>query len=231
MRKINKFKLFSKLKPRSIFGKFQRKILNFKRSKWISVKKKFYGLKKRPNFFKNYELQQMRFKSWNRLNKYFLRGLEIKRVIAYLFDNSVAFYSCKKQNSIFFDKKLYTFHFFIKNEFRIDILLWNLNFCSSSYAARTLIHIGEVLINGKLTSPNYCLVKGDIILIKNFDNLQFFQNNARSCELNRRFLSFVEIDYYLGTIVIVKDFSELSYEDGALLLLEFLDSKNLSLNI
>lgn len=231
MRRINKFKIFSKFRSKSLPGRIYTKLLNFKRPKWLPIKKKIYTLRKRANFFKNCELQPIRYKSWTRVNKYFSRGLEIKRALSFLFDNSKNFYSLKKEGSIIFSKKKFLFSFFVKNEFRADLLLWNLNICSSRFSARNLINCGKILVNGKVSKPNRHLLKGDIISFPDFTNVSNFQRTWVSFEQSKKVFSFVEVDYYLGNFVIIKDFSELSYEDSALLLLESWDIKNLALNI
>ena len=48
---------------------------------------------------------------------------------------------------------------------------------------------------------------------------------------NKIFLTFVEIDYYTKTIVVLKDYKELSVEDLYLLITEYIDLKNFSYNL
>ena len=47
----------------------------------------------------------------------------------------------------------------------------------------------------------------------------------------KKFLTFVEIDYYTKTIIILKDYKELSLEDLYLLVTEYLNLKNFSYNL
>ena len=62
------------------------------------------------------------------------------------------------------DEKSYLIYKFVKNEYRLDLLLYTLNFFTSIYQARQNIKNGLVLVNNKpITSERITLIKGDQI--------------------------------------------------------------------
>jgi ribosomal protein S4 len=104
----------------------------------------------------------------------------------------------------------------VKPEYWIDILLWKLRFFNSSYEARQQIYNGVILLNNKNILGNVYLKSGDIITFKNFFKLNIELNNKYFLN-NQKIYSFVEIDYYTNTIIIIKDFFELELNDLCLL--------------
>ena len=107
----------------------------------------------------------------------------------------------------------------------MDILLSRFHLFSSSYQARQFISNGFILVNGKQISGNFFLKKGDIVsfnLSKVHENLEFSTlfNNFLNNEL---FYSFVEIDYYTKTLIVLKDLKDLTLDDLNLLITDYFD--------
>ena len=116
-------------------------------------------------------------------------------------------------------------NYLVKPLFRIDILLSRLHLFSSSYQARQFISNGYVKVNEKKVSGNLSLKKGDIIsfnfskIQSNLNFLNFFQRLLN----NNLFYSFIEIDYYTKTIVILKNVGDITVYDLNLLVTDFFD--------
>jgi ribosomal protein S4 len=105
---------------------------------------------------------------------------------------------------------------FLKQFFKIEILLWKLNFFKSTEeAVQNLLH-GKILVNGLKKSPNYFLKKGDIItFVMPMSNVSFLNKDVLNSKafLRRSIYPFVEIDFFTKTIVILKDEQEMSLKD------------------
>ena len=92
--------------------------------------------------------------------------------------------------------------------YRLDLLLYNLNFFASIYQARQSIKNGLVLINNKpFLSENTVLAKGDIVCLLDDKN-----NLPQMIKKELRF-SFLEIDYYTQTFIILKNLNNINYQD------------------
>ena len=105
---------------------------------------------------------------------------------------------------------------FIKNNYRLDILIWQLNLSRSVFESRDLIKRGAVFVNNKsIKIFNRFLKKGDIITLKND-----IQNNNLYKHKKDIILTFVESDFYLNTFIITKNLYELSSYDITCLIQE-----------
>mgnify|MGYP000444855130 CR=1 FL=1 len=99
-------------------------------------------------------------------------------------------------------------------------------------AARQVINNHDILLNGKKVKANVFVTKGDIITFKDTIVEGFEYNKiVERISKDKKFLTFVEIDYYTKTIIILKDYKELSLEDLYLLVTEYLNLKNFSYNL
>jgi ribosomal protein S4 len=97
-----------------------------------------------------------------------------------------------------------------------------LNFFASSYQAREAVNNKQIWVNNKNVAGNYYLKKGDVISL----NTQFLLSAILfNKSLHNFFLTFVEIDYYTKTIVVVKDLNELSLEDLYIVISHYFDLK------
>ena len=111
-------------------------------------------------------------------------------------------------------------HFLIKPKFRLDIILYYLNFFKSISLAYEEIKNKKVYVNNSIVYPNYFLKCGDIITF-NTDITNIIFN------LKYNFCSFLEIDYYTKTILIIKNFDELSENDICIINTKYFEIKKL----
>ena len=201
MRYLNKYKTYTNTSI--ILHRIPSRVLKFKRPKWkrlqLFLNKKSYNSLK--IFYNNFTIKS-KYRSWDKLKTYFKEGLTMKNALNTFFDNSVSlryFKDFLKSKSIKnFNGAFY--HYFLKLNSRLDILLWKLNFFHSSFQASQAIMSGKILVNNKkVFSKNFFIKEGDIISLNLIDNPQL---NSFDSEL---FFSILEIDYYTKTIIITKN--------------------------
>lgn len=241
MRFINKYKSYDKLF--SVFEKFPLRIAKFKSTKWKKIQRlllfksfkknkyskliKAVGLKKKVRFsrkklFFDNLLVKVSLKTWYRVEKYYENGRRIKSILHNMFDKSVLTGHFRKV--LKFSKRAsetqnaYSYTL-LKPEFRLDILLWRLNFFSSSYQASQAIAERKITVNGKLVQGNFFLSKGDVVLF--CSNFKLNTLNVKKVKYKTLFSkvisTFVEVDYYSNSIVVLKDVEDLGKEDLYLL--------------
>ena len=87
---------------------------------------------------------------------------------------------------------------------------------------------GKVLLNQKRPSFNSFLKKGDVVTFPRSLTHENLFSNFQKYTLNHIFFTFLEIDYFTKTIVILKNFDELSPNDFYFLVVEFIRIKNLN---
>lgn len=230
MRKFNKYKIYNV--SRTLIKKTPLRILKFRRPKWVFLQKLLTRKNKQRSLINPFLIKNS-YKSWERVKKYYKKGLQNKNLLYSIYDNSIKFKSFKKKNLKTVLKKNLILNYLIKPQYKIDILLWNLHFFSSIYHARQKISNKQVLVNNVSIKANTMLKKGDIITFKfwNKQNDLFFNTFLKKYSLNEKFFPFLEVDYYTKTIIIVKNFDELSFEDFQILITDFVHLKSLSYNI
>lgn len=198
MRTFKKYKSWSKT---NIGSFFPLRLLKFKKTKWKKIKKSLLRTKN-TSFFYDYTTAIVRTKTWDRVKRYYKNKLLLALKLKQRYD-----YKPQNQGSFLYEKTFYLKNF-IKNEYRIDFLVFILNFFSSVYEARQHIKNGHVLINSQTNrSDNYILSRGDIIVIekKKFKLPQRIKKEFK--------FSFLEVDYYTQTIVILKDLQNINFQD------------------
>ena len=209
MRFLNKYSSYIKIN--SFLKNCPKRLLKFKRTKWKKLQnilnKKFY-LKQ---LYNNNSVSKTSYKTWSKINLNYKEGLMLKKSLYLFYNNSVTTSFYKK---LVFKRKNLTFNssfFFLvlKPLFRIDILLWKLNFCFSTSQAQQFINSKLILINNKTIKSN-CFVKmGDIITFNdNLIDLKLAFNKYIFFEL---FNAFFEIDYFTNTIIVIKDWNFVSF--------------------
>lgn len=247
MRKENKYKIYKV--SGTCLKKFPLRILKFRRPKWGFLQKLLKSNLSSQNIFKQTKyngfskkkikstlidnfLIKKDLKRWSKVKTYYKTGFKYKNVLQNVFDRSIKFSFLKKKSKNLVLKKDLILNYLIYPNFRLDILLWNLNFFASSFQARQAINNSGVLLNGKRIKANSFVTKGDIITFKKTINeMYIFNEIVEKFSKNKIFLTFVEVDYYTKTIVVLKDYKELSVEDLYLLITEYIDLKNFSYNL
>lgn len=230
MRFLNKYKLHEHFASAS--KKLPTRVSKFKKSKWASIKKKLWIRKwtwnlartrrkkyKTPGKFTDF------FKVHIPRRKYYLRNafrikLQTKKYFLSLYDNSI---KIRLNSKIKYKRELLCFHS-TKSLFRIDILLWYLKFFTSSVEARLFLNSKNVLVNNKAVKSNYFIKKGDVISLAHFSEFLELKNSYRNLKAkykkSRSFFPFLEYDYYTNTLIVVKNWHELSYNDLTLIITE-----------
>lgn len=222
MRFLNKYKIHGNFASAS--KKLPLRIVKFNRPKWAKIKNKVVRIKKQP--FVNVLINKLPFKSISRVKKYYKVKLQTKKYISSLFDNTINF----KKNSSFKLKKDLICAYLVKPLFRIDILLWYLNYFSSSFESRQNINSKKVLVNEETIKANYFIKKGDIISLNfrlSFEKSHTYNSIKKKYVPNKMFFSFLEYDYYTNTIIVLKDLKDLTIEDLRLLIEESMKVKNI----
>ena len=228
MRFIPKYKKISKL-DNSLSPRISLRVLKFRRPKWKKVQKGLITTFKGSKSFVNPMILKNSYQHWDKVKNYYRDGIQFKTRVLSMYDNSFTINFFKKE--ILLNKKKTikdTLLFgFIKPEFRIDILLWRLNFFSSSFQARQSINEGEIKLNNKKILGNVFLKKGDIISFSSCKSLSSSNITNIFSKLfnNDIFCTFIEVDFYTQTIVIIKNFEELTADDFSLFLTEYFDLK------
>ena len=223
MRLNNKYTKFAKLNKLPFL--FPQRILKFKRSKWKNCQKRIYFQSKKTLKLKNPLIYRLPSRTVEKVKNYYRDGLTLKNILILFFDQSLTISFFKKELSSKFNKSLkeLLINLFIKPCFRIDILLWKLNFFKTSFFARQYINEGKILINSKRVNSNYFLKKGDIISFKSESIGLFFKFLNSSLQT----YNFVEIDTYLKKIILIKDLKEFSKEDLNLMVQFFFNTNKL----
>lgn len=210
---------FKKLNSFLITNYFQ----NIKRNlifklKFPYIKQKFFFKKNFKNFFFHYNrLSISHYISRSRF--LFKNLLFMKSIVLKYFYGCIKIKSFKKIPKTYFYKDNLIF-MFIKPEFRLDILLWRLQFFKSPYLARfafqkNLININYNLINFSYFLKNHykrCLNGYELISL-NLKLKYFFKRNLNLYIKSLNLCTFLEIDYYLGNIILLKPLSRFSYRD------------------
>lgn len=161
-------------------------------------------------------------KKWERNKDYYKNSLNLQKYYFQFYDYNIAYYSLKK--IIFSQKKIDECDSFLWSifqlEFRLDVLLWRLRFFKSTFEARVFINSNFINVNQKFVKGNYLLKKGDIITFSG--KLKYFENLINS---KRVFFirSFLEIDFYTNTIIILQSPSEISTSEFSFLIKKYFD--------
>lgn len=228
MRLSSKYRIFKK--SNNNLKKFPLRILKFNRPKWKIIQKRLISWRSvRPKFFKHLQIARKSLYFYERIKRSHKVRLILKNNFYKTLDNSVNKSFFKKQ--LFIDKQKKTKKAFLSNfilpQFRIDILLCNLNLFLTSYQVRQSLNNKEIQVNGRCVSGNYFLKKFDIISIKKItpSTLIPFKTIFLNQSKNQYFSSFVEIDPYTKTLVVLKNFQQLGDEDLSLLVSEHIDVK------
>ena len=164
MRLRSKYKNYNQLSQP--FDKFPLRILKFKNTKWKKIQKVLSTSHlNKKKFVENFSIK-VPYKTWEKINNYYKEGHKLKNSIFMLYDKAVSvsyFRSILKNNTLSSTLRNMYLHTLLKPEFRLDILLWRLNFFESSYQARQAINEKKVKVNQKRVAGNFFLSKGDIV--------------------------------------------------------------------
>lgn len=186
--------------------------------KYSYVKRKFFFKKNFKNFF--FHFNRLNISHFISRSRFFFKNLLFMKSFVLKY-----FYGCFKIK--FFKKKFIVSKYknnlismFIKPEFRLDILLWRLYFFKSPYLARFAFQKNLISINLNLVNSFYFLkhhytrcLNGFELISLNFNIKYSFKNNLNFYIKSLNLFTFLEIDYYLGNIIILKYLNTLSFRD------------------
>lgn len=229
MRLHNKYKIYNQAGIIPVI--YHKRLLNFKRPKWQKLQKALRPKTYSSLSFINNLLIKNSFKSWDKISTYYKDGLKAKNNIYCLFDSAISY---KQLDSTLkeYTKNYSTINIVLKNliksEFKLDTLLWRLFLANSSYKARHFINSGQVLVNEKLVCGNFLLKKGDVITFSNgfaYKNASLSACYSNFASIHPTLQTFLEVDYYTNSIVIVKDLNDLGSEDLFLMVSNFYNLK------
>lgn len=223
MRNVKKYKQYSKNKELST--NIPSRILKFNRPKWKFFQKKLDQLNKPSGPFVNSLVRKASDRYWEKTTDYFKDGLQSKRYLINSYDASIKTSFLKKGSEKKRTVKSLLLNFLVKPIYRVDILLSRLHLFYSLYQTRQFIKYGIILVNGKKVDSNYILKKGDLIsfhLKKVHKHLEFKDISTKFLN-NSAIYSFIELDLYTNSLVILKDMNELTQGDLNLLVTDYFD--------
>lgn len=216
MRRIPKYKVYCSTK--TFLVSCSRKVFGFKHSKWHGVKRIFRKSKRRSfyNFSKRSVIQNKMVRYKTSVKYLYL----IRRCFKQFYDNAFTTKFIKKSylrarsHSKFYLLKFFS-HFFVRMEYRLDILLYRLNFFSSIHESRNFIRSGVVTVNSNPTGFGYVVKKGDIIQLNH--NIYLSKEEIKKKLRFKVYVPYAEADYYTNTVVIVKNYFEVCSEELSVL--------------
>ena len=186
------------------------KYLNFIPIRFLMLTKKKNLLK---NFFFDFVSVKSKVNLWLRVRFFYRDRLFIKNAIRKYFDGQFSFSYFRK----LFRKKNQTRSFsisliFIRPEFRLDILLWRLKVFNSVFFAKQAIRKQLVTVNKEYKSFDFYLSQGDIVkfsFMKTYNLKRYFLKYFKIIFIP----SFIELDFYTNTIIILKSFNHFKVND------------------
>lgn len=232
MRKYKKFALVSNFYIYPFF--FNKRVLNFKRPKWLKAQEKILNLEKEittlnilprekptklkpinsllqsnilKNFFFDFIFIKSKIKSWQRLRFFYKEALLMKNVVRKYFDGRFSISFFKK---LFKKAKTRSFiisSIFIRPEFRLDILLWRLKIFSSVFLVKKAIQNKQIVINDISKNFDFFLKQGDCIkvfLLKRANLKVYFLKYFKMVCIPW----FAEVEPYTNSVAILKSFHE-----------------------
>lgn len=245
MRFVNRYKGYEK--TTIVFERFPLRILKFKRPKWKKIQKLiFYSRKNRVirkhirkkllskpksrlfDAFVNY----LDPYTWYKLKNYYANGRKIRSSILMLFDKTLvakSFKKCLGRSKKSFQVDDSYLKMIVRPEYKLDILLWRLSFFRSSYQVCQAINDKKVYVNSICVRKSTCLRKGDVVTFSNsYKQDDLIIRKIRNCFLkSKSILTFVEVDYYSNSVIIIKDLDELGLEDLNLIVKDYHSLKKL----
>lgn len=234
MRQINHYKYYLKTYP-FILKRFPIAISRFYKAKWFQFKTRFQKQfdKKVKWAFKNKRKKRKTKTSfvnvlggvifrrkWYRVKQIFKNKLVLKRLLYIHYSGAIKlkyWHNVQKQshkNRVDFLRS-----FLLQPYYKLDVLLWSLDFFDSSFSAKKALKNNWISLNSRFITGPVFLKKGDIVKVKTSINLKAQKDLYFS---DKHFLPFCEIDYYTNEITIIKDFKELGSNDFPLIIKDYL---------
>lgn len=202
MRAIHKYKIYNKI---SNIPSYPTRILKFKRTKWLRIKKGILR-KQRRRFrisFLNKELIKLNVGRWINMKNVYRHYMLNKRLslVNLNLDRRLQTKLLKVKSSARFYNQIG----------RVDHALFLNKFFSSVFLAKQQIRSKKVLVNNLSLKGPILLKKGDFIVLK--DTSFQFNNINKKISKSYSFNSHIEVDYYLQAFTILKSDKDLTNQD------------------
>lgn len=198
------------------------KVLDFKRSKWLRLKKTGKRIKLRIYDFSKIALSSSRSRKWNKISQVFKRKLLTRRLVKYYLSQNVTFLNLQQK----IRKDLQTENMF-KYLFTLNNLLrYSYQTHNEKYSKNQLFK--KIVFLNDFTSPvtqSFILSKGDLINTKSFQS--DIKENFNKYNRSGKLYPFFQYDPYLQDLVLLKSVSQLSKHDIALSIAEFIELEKL----
>lgn len=210
------------------FKFFPLRVKRFRKEKWAFLKKslnfqfrddtynswrKLVGKRtKKTNKFLHF-LKIKRSYRLNRISRTYKTEQNEKRALNLQYNGAIKNKYRFKQTS--YDTIKHRITFLIKPNYRQDIILWYLNFFENIIVSKFFIKQGAILINNKRIRGCTFINKGDVLCVeKHIPNIK---NLRKKYYKSKKLFSFIELDYYTNTVIIVKSEQELWLSDFSLI--------------
>jgi len=234
MKKLTRYHIF--IRSNFCLPQFPLRILKFKKQKWLalqlklkkSLKTKKIKVKKNKKFktsqplFKNILVTYVPRARWFKLKRAYQTETITKRIFYIYYQKALTRKALRKEtkNSRIGSKGQPEIALLAKPFYRIDILLYFLNFFASVYQAKQFLARGKLLLNATLIKTPVFLEKGNLLTIKSNSctNKLLVSLLRMQKSPKKKVLSFLEVDYYSKSIIIVQGLSNLYINDLALLI-------------
>jgi ribosomal protein S4 len=219
MKATSKYKIYYISKK--IIDQFPKRILNFKRSKWRIFRKRYKTLflRRKRRHFSNYKFRIiLKYQKKIRSKKIYKNSLLAKTQINQMFGHSLNKKNVKKQlyKSNMFISGLNSL--LIKYLFRLDVLLWKVHIFSTIDEVKNFIKRGFILVNNQIVEPTYMLKTGDVIFL-NYKKMSLsIKQILRKFRFIPKIYSFIELNLYIGLIVILYNFENINFKEFSLFL-------------
>lgn len=209
MRLIKKYKIYTKV---SNLLTYPTRILKFKRTKWLRLKKIILKKQKRRRFrirFTNKQIIRLNVGRWFNMRNVYKNIVSNNRLLITKINLDKR--KLKSFENINAKKKLTSFQKFYQQITLVDQALVLNKFSSSLFLAKEQIKSKKVILNDKVLKSSVSLKKGDFLAFKdktfNYKNIKFNQSKTY------RFNTHVESDYYLQSFVVLKSKKDITNQD------------------
>jgi hypothetical protein len=193
------------------------KMKNYKNwSNKANIKLRYLKRIKKTKFFPLKSCSKTRLVKQKKVLKYFRNSLGRRNILKSLYDDILKFHSIKQKKKYFLknDKKTI---YLIKPQFKINILLYFLNFFSSSHETKEFIKKEKIYINNKKIKGKYflsCNVEDIVNIGKNiYIKQNFFKKNNKKKNFYSYISTFTEIDYFSNNLIILQKLKDFNVED------------------
>ncbi len=223
MRRAHKYKTYSRI---DVSPKFPKRLLKLNRPKWNALKEDLKVILADHENFNLIDSDVILGETfgWDRVSRTYKSRLELYSSLSTRFDQSVKIRRLKSYRIVSrFDN--YVKHL-AEGFFKTTALLWSTSFFKSSFESKQHIDSLGIIFNKKPLHSNEFVVVGDVISVLDKDfNLS---KNLNKYSENNQIFSFVEVDYYAQSVVVLKNVESLSEDDLNLLLIDSLGLSTLS---